>query len=252
MPSSVTRATNGASSSAGTLQVRIGFDEYVLEPGDAISLDSTIPHRLANVGDGSPSRRSGSSRPRSVGYASAVGRARGGARLSAAPIARTSATAVATRPGDAKHRVSRGHSPERSYGRLAPLCSTSCRERRLERSYRRLADLRYEPVANITGAVVPAPRPGRGTFVSRTSARAVSTTGSSPASRGRSTGGVAGSGLGRGLQCPGWRSRRMARPPVAAAATRPLPRRGRRPPLAAVAAALTVSRVVRVALASQM
>ena len=35
---------------AGTLQVRIGFDEYVLEPGDAISLNSTIPHRLANVG----------------------------------------------------------------------------------------------------------------------------------------------------------------------------------------------------------
>ena len=34
----------------GTLHVRIGFDEYVLEPGDAISLDSTIPHRLANVG----------------------------------------------------------------------------------------------------------------------------------------------------------------------------------------------------------
>ena len=36
---------------SGTLQVRIGFDEYVLEPGDAISLDSTIPHRLATLGD---------------------------------------------------------------------------------------------------------------------------------------------------------------------------------------------------------
>jgi transcriptional regulator with XRE-family HTH domain len=34
----------------GTLQVRIGFDEYVLQPGDAISINSTIPHRLANIG----------------------------------------------------------------------------------------------------------------------------------------------------------------------------------------------------------
>lgn len=36
---------------SGTLQVTIGFDEYVLLPGDAVSLESTIPHRLANVGD---------------------------------------------------------------------------------------------------------------------------------------------------------------------------------------------------------
>ena len=36
---------------SGTLQVTIGFDEYVLHPGDAVSLESTIPHRLANVGD---------------------------------------------------------------------------------------------------------------------------------------------------------------------------------------------------------
>jgi transcriptional regulator with XRE-family HTH domain len=35
---------------SGTLQVRIGFDEYVLQPGDAISINSSIPHRLANVG----------------------------------------------------------------------------------------------------------------------------------------------------------------------------------------------------------
>jgi transcriptional regulator with XRE-family HTH domain len=35
----------------GSLEVRIGFEEYVLGPGDAISFDSTIPHRLANVGD---------------------------------------------------------------------------------------------------------------------------------------------------------------------------------------------------------
>jgi transcriptional regulator with XRE-family HTH domain len=36
---------------SGVLQVTIGFEEYVLQPGDAISLDSTTPHRLANVGD---------------------------------------------------------------------------------------------------------------------------------------------------------------------------------------------------------
>jgi transcriptional regulator with XRE-family HTH domain len=36
---------------SGRLQVRIGFDEYVLEPGDAISINSSIPHRLATVGD---------------------------------------------------------------------------------------------------------------------------------------------------------------------------------------------------------
>ena len=36
---------------SGTLQVTIGFRQYLLEPGDAISLDSTTPHRLANVGD---------------------------------------------------------------------------------------------------------------------------------------------------------------------------------------------------------
>jgi transcriptional regulator with XRE-family HTH domain len=36
---------------SGELQVRIGFEEHVLEPGDSISIDSTIPHRLANAGD---------------------------------------------------------------------------------------------------------------------------------------------------------------------------------------------------------
>jgi transcriptional regulator with XRE-family HTH domain len=36
---------------SGTLQVTIGFRQYLLEPGDAISLDSTTPHRLANAGD---------------------------------------------------------------------------------------------------------------------------------------------------------------------------------------------------------
>jgi transcriptional regulator with XRE-family HTH domain len=37
--------------SSGRLRVTIAFDEYDLGPGDAISFDSTIPHRLANVGD---------------------------------------------------------------------------------------------------------------------------------------------------------------------------------------------------------
>lgn len=36
---------------SGVLEVVIGFDRYVLEPGDAVSLDSSIPHRLANIGD---------------------------------------------------------------------------------------------------------------------------------------------------------------------------------------------------------
>ena len=36
---------------SGTLTVRIGFDEYVLRPGDAISFDSATPHRLFNAGD---------------------------------------------------------------------------------------------------------------------------------------------------------------------------------------------------------
>ena len=35
----------------GRLEVRIGFDEYILEPGDAISINSSIPHRLATIGD---------------------------------------------------------------------------------------------------------------------------------------------------------------------------------------------------------
>jgi transcriptional regulator with XRE-family HTH domain len=36
---------------SGRLEVRIGFEEYVLEPGDAISINSSIPHRLAAIGD---------------------------------------------------------------------------------------------------------------------------------------------------------------------------------------------------------
>ena len=35
---------------SGSLGVRIGFDEHVLGPGDAIAFDSTTPHRLFNAG----------------------------------------------------------------------------------------------------------------------------------------------------------------------------------------------------------
>lgn len=34
----------------GTLGVQVGFEDYELQPGDAISFDSTIPHRLFNAG----------------------------------------------------------------------------------------------------------------------------------------------------------------------------------------------------------
>ena len=34
----------------GTLSVTIGFDDYELGPGDAISIDSTVPHRMYNRG----------------------------------------------------------------------------------------------------------------------------------------------------------------------------------------------------------
>lgn len=37
---------------SGTLGIQIGFQEYVLEPGDSIAFDSTRPHRLFNKGDG--------------------------------------------------------------------------------------------------------------------------------------------------------------------------------------------------------
>lgn len=36
---------------SGTLSVTIGFDEYQLEPGDSVSFDSMVPHRLANLGE---------------------------------------------------------------------------------------------------------------------------------------------------------------------------------------------------------
>jgi transcriptional regulator with XRE-family HTH domain/mannose-6-phosphate isomerase-like protein (cupin superfamily) len=35
----------------GRLGVTVGFDTYELEPGDAVSFDSTMPHRLFNAGD---------------------------------------------------------------------------------------------------------------------------------------------------------------------------------------------------------
>jgi transcriptional regulator with XRE-family HTH domain len=35
---------------SGRLEVTVGFERTVLEPGDSISFDSTTPHRLRNVG----------------------------------------------------------------------------------------------------------------------------------------------------------------------------------------------------------
>jgi DNA-binding XRE family transcriptional regulator len=35
----------------GTLHVTVGFDEHVLEPGDSVAFDSTVPHRLHNDGE---------------------------------------------------------------------------------------------------------------------------------------------------------------------------------------------------------
>jgi transcriptional regulator with XRE-family HTH domain/mannose-6-phosphate isomerase-like protein (cupin superfamily) len=36
----------------GELQLELGFERYVLKPGDSIIFDSTTPHRLTNVGQG--------------------------------------------------------------------------------------------------------------------------------------------------------------------------------------------------------
>jgi transcriptional regulator with XRE-family HTH domain len=36
---------------SGTLGVTVGFEEYLLEPGDSIAFDSSVPHRLHNDGD---------------------------------------------------------------------------------------------------------------------------------------------------------------------------------------------------------
>ena len=36
---------------SGTLGVRVGFDEYELEPGASIAFDSSSPHRLWTIGD---------------------------------------------------------------------------------------------------------------------------------------------------------------------------------------------------------
>ena len=35
---------------SGSLRVNIGFEEYRLGPGDAITFDSAVPHRLSNDG----------------------------------------------------------------------------------------------------------------------------------------------------------------------------------------------------------
>lgn len=35
---------------SGSLQVKIAFDEYILGPGDAITFESSTPHRMSNAG----------------------------------------------------------------------------------------------------------------------------------------------------------------------------------------------------------
>ncbi len=35
----------------GALEVTVGFDTHVLRPGDSIAFESTVPHRLATLGD---------------------------------------------------------------------------------------------------------------------------------------------------------------------------------------------------------
>jgi transcriptional regulator with XRE-family HTH domain len=36
---------------SGRLRVTVGFEDYELGPGDSVSFDSTVPHRLRNEGD---------------------------------------------------------------------------------------------------------------------------------------------------------------------------------------------------------
>jgi uncharacterized cupin superfamily protein len=36
---------------SGSLGVRIGFEDYLLGPGDAITFHASTPHRLFNAGD---------------------------------------------------------------------------------------------------------------------------------------------------------------------------------------------------------
>jgi quercetin dioxygenase-like cupin family protein len=35
----------------GNLRVTVGFEAHDLKPGDSIAFDSTVPHRLENIGD---------------------------------------------------------------------------------------------------------------------------------------------------------------------------------------------------------
>ena len=35
----------------GTLEIVVGFETYVMGPGDSISFDSSRPHRFTNIGD---------------------------------------------------------------------------------------------------------------------------------------------------------------------------------------------------------
>ncbi len=36
---------------SGRMGIQLGFEDYVLDPGDSIVFDSTEPHRLFNIGE---------------------------------------------------------------------------------------------------------------------------------------------------------------------------------------------------------
>ena len=60
---------------SGTLRVVVGFDEFVLEPGDSITFPSSTPHRLSN--EGSETVRADLGRPRPARRESACRGVRG-------------------------------------------------------------------------------------------------------------------------------------------------------------------------------
>ena len=66
---------------SGTLRVVVGFDEFVLGPGDSITFPSSTPHRLSNEGDRDRARDLGRPRPRARRHEASEHRATSSARL---------------------------------------------------------------------------------------------------------------------------------------------------------------------------
>ena len=81
--SCATAATSSGYVLSGTLRVVVGFDEFVLEPGDSITFPSSTPHRLSNDGTetvraiwvvrGRRGRARTSRRPRRAGAPATIG-----------------------------------------------------------------------------------------------------------------------------------------------------------------------------------